>query len=162
MKIKTRKTNIWNIKILLIGTLLAVVGIAGCQTDGAIDQTKVGLGLDGVFNDPPPSVFEFTTLEPGENYLIPTSFSTAPPMVPHTVAEFLPITLETNECMECHDKPKLVGREFVKGKKIGMPRSHYGGFGGTGDEDEVSGSRFMCSQCHVPLSDAEPLIGNLF
>ena len=164
------KTNIWKIKILLISTLLVIIGIAGCQTSsetssettGPIPENKVGLGADAVFNTPAPATFEFPTVEPGESYLLTRSFSMAPPMVPHSVDEFLPITMENNECMECHDKPKLFDREFIKGKKLAMSRSHYGGFGGAGDPDEVSGSRYTCSQCHAAVSGAEPLVENLF
>jgi len=154
------------IKILLIITVLAYVGIVGCQTGGqyagSVSENKIGIGADAVFNTPAPSTFDFPTVKPGDNYLIERSFSMAPPMVPHAVDEFLPITMELNDCMDCHDKPKLFDRGFIKGKKLAMPRSHYGGFGGTGDEDEVSGSRYNCSQCHAPISGAQPLVENVF
>ena len=110
------------IKILLVSTLLTSFGIVGCQTGGPIDETSVGIGADGVFNDPSPSTFEYPTIKAGESDRIAKSYHTAPPMVPHTVAEYLPITMETNECMECHDKKKLIDREYVKGKKLAMQR----------------------------------------
>lgn len=157
-------------KTLLIGALLSVVGIVGCQADGGdrtsgayiIDQLNMGLGPDAVFNDPIPATFAFPTTEAGESELIPTSFSTAPPTVPHSFEEFLPITMYNNQCLECHDRPRLMGREHVKGKKLAMPQSHYGGFGGRGDKDIPSGSHFMCSKCHAPVSDALPLVENTF
>ena len=46
------------IKILLVSTLLTTIGIAGCQTAGTVDETSVGIGADGVFNDPSPSTFD--------------------------------------------------------------------------------------------------------
>ena len=150
------------IKILLVSTLLTTIGIVGCQTGGPVDQTSLGIGLDGVFNDPSPSTFAYPTIKAGEIDLSSKSYHTSPPMVPHTVEEYLPITMETNECMECHDKPKIQDREYVKGKKLAMPESHYGGFGGRGDKDEVSGARYTCSQCHAPTSDAKPLVENIF
>ena len=151
------------IKILLVSTLLTTIGIVGCQTGGgAVDQSSLGIGADGVFNDPSPSTFDYPTTKAGESDLIAKSYHTAPPMVPHTVDEYLPITMETNECMECHDKPKIQGREYVKGDKLAMPESHYGGFGGKGDKDEVSGARYTCSQCHAPTSNAMPLVENTF
>jgi len=150
------------IKILLVSTLLTTIGIVGCQTGGPVDEASVGIGADGVFNDPSPSTFDYPTTEAGKSDRVAKSYHTAPPMVPHTVAEYLPITMETNECMECHDKPKLIDREYVKGKKLAMPQDHYGGFGGKGDKDEVSGARYTCSQCHAPMSDAQPLVENTF
>ena len=151
------------IKILLVSTLLTTIGIVGCQTSGGpVDQSSLGIGADGVFNDPSPSTFDYPTTKAGESDLIAKSYHTAPPMIPHTIDEYLPITMETNECMECHDKPKIQDREYVKGKKLAMPESHYGGFGGRGDKDEVSGARYTCSQCHAPTSDAQPLVENIF
>lgn len=150
------------IKILLITTLLTSIGIVGCQTGGPVDETSVGIGDDGVFGTPSPSTFDYPTTKTGESDRIAKSYHTAPPMVPHTVDKYLPITMETNECMECHDKPKIMDREYVKGKKLSMSISHYGGFGGTGDKGEVSGSHYTCSQCHAPMSDAEPLVENVF
>ncbi len=149
------------IKILLVSTLLAAVGFAGCQT-GSVNQADVGIGEDGVFGEPSPGTFNYPTEEAGKSDRIATSYDTAPPLVPHTVEEYLPITMEDNECMECHDKPKIQDREYVKGKKLAMPGSHYGGFGGRGDKDEPSGSMYTCSLCHAPASDAQPLVANTF
>ena len=150
------------IKILLVSTLLTSIGIVGCQTGGPVDETSVGIGADGVFNDPSPSTFVYPTTKAGESDLIAKSYHTAPPMVPHTVLQYYPITMENNECLECHDKPKLIDKKYVKGKKLAMSQDHYGGFGGTGDKDEVSGARYTCSQCHAPTSDAQPLVENTF
>ena len=49
------------IKILLVSSLLTTIGIVGCQTGGPVDETSVGIGADGVFNDPSPSTFEYPT-----------------------------------------------------------------------------------------------------
>ncbi len=43
-----------------------------------------------------------------------------------------------------------------------MPMSHYGGFDGEGDEQEVSGARYTCTQCHIAQSGAEPLVENYY
>ena len=150
------------IKILLVTTLLTTIGVVGCQTGGPVDETSVGIGADGVFNDPSPATFEYPTTKAGESDLIAKSYHTAPPMIPHTVEEYYPITMETNECLECHDKKKLIDKEYVKGKKLAMSEDHYGGFYGTGDKDEVSGARYTCSQCHAPVSNAQPLVESTF
>lgn len=150
------------IKILLVSTLLTTIGIVGCQTGGPVDETSIGLGEDAVFNDPSPETFDYPTTKAGESDRIAKSYHTAPPLVPHALAKYLPITMENNECMECHDKPKLIDRKYVKGKKLAMPQDHYGGFNGKGDKDEVSGARYTCTQCHVSASNAPPLVENTF
>jgi cytochrome c-type protein NapB len=151
------------INILLISTLVTIFGIAGCQSTGnSIDEASVGIGADGVFNDPSPSTFDYPTTKAGKSDRITKSYPTAPPMVPHIVDKYLPITMEENECMDCHDRPKYLDRVYVKGKKLTMTRSHYGGFKGDGEKDEVSGARYNCTQCHAPVSDAKPLVENTF
>ena len=41
-----------------------------------------------------------------------------------------------------------------------MPQNHYGGFKGEVDKEEVSEARYTCTQYHVPLSGAKPLVEN--
>lgn len=151
------------IKIMLVSTLLTTIGIVGCQTDGgSIDEASVGIGADGVFNDPSPTVFTYPTTKVGKSERIARSYQSAPPLVSHTVEEYLPITREENGCMDCHDRPTLRDREYIKGKKLAMTVSHYGGFSGGGDLEEVSGARYNCTICHAPASDAKPLVENTF
>lgn len=159
------------INILFVSTLLTTLSIVGCQTGGdsagntvdtPIDESTVGIGADAVFNDPSPSAFSYPTTKAGKSDRIDRAYSTAPPLIPHIVDEYLPITMEDNECTDCHDRPKYLDRIYVKGKKLTMPRSHYGGFKGEGEKDEVSGARYNCMQCHVPVSDAKPLVENTF
>jgi cytochrome c-type protein NapB len=93
--------------------------------------------------------------------MIPLAYSTVPPLISHTVKEYLPITAEKNDCTECHDRQDKIGKtEHRTGKKIPMPENHYGGFHGKGDKEEVSGSRYTCTLCHVPQSGAKPLVEN--
>lgn len=128
-----------------------------------IDQLNIGIGQDGVFSDATPTPFTYSTIKAGESKLLPVSYHTLPPQIPHIISEYIPITAENNECMDCHDKPEKIGRTAHKsGRKIPMPESHYGGFYGKGEKDEVSGARYTCTQCHVPQSDAKPLVENTY
>ena len=161
------------IKFLFISALLAVITVAGCKTTGGtggdqasvgpLDQTSVGIGQDAIFSEALPSSFDYPDTKAGKSDLIAKSYHTAPPMVPHTLEEYLPITMEDNECMDCHDWYKKIGDTYVKGKrKYPMPESHYGGFAGKGVKDEVSGARYTCVQCHAAVSNAKPLVENTF
>lgn len=147
-------------KILLIG--IATVLTTSLFSDG-IDQLNLGIGEDNVFSDATPDYFVYPDTKAGKSQLIPLAYSTVPPLIPHIIDEYLPITAENNECTDCHDKPTKIGRtEHRSGRKIPMPASHYGGFHGKGDKEEVSGSRYTCTQCHVPQSDAKPLVENTY
>ena len=122
----------------------------------------MGLGDDAVFNNPTPASYDYPSIKAGKSDRITPSYHTAPPSVPHVVEKYLPITAETNDCLDCHDRFDKIGKKYVKGKKLPMPKSHYGGFAGKGKADEVSGSRYTCVQCHVPESNAKPLVSNTF
>jgi cytochrome c-type protein NapB len=127
----------------------------------AIDQLNIGIGEDNVFSDATPSAFSYTDTKAGKSELLPLAYSTVPPLIPHTIEKYLPITAEENGCTDCHDKKDKIGKtEHRSGKKIPMPASHYGGFYGKGDKEEISGARYTCTQCHVAQSNAKPLVEN--
>jgi nitrate reductase cytochrome c-type subunit len=43
--------------------------------------------------------------------------------------------------------------------KSPMSKTHYAG---NDPEGDVAGARFTCTQCHVPLSNASPLVDSTF
>jgi cytochrome c-type protein NapB len=128
----------------------------------AIDDLNMGLSKESVFEVPTPSNANFPDYKPGKSDRLDKAYSTLPPQMLHRVEEYLPITLEENECLDCHDRRKLLEREWRKGKKLPMPDDHYGTFAKKGGTEDVSGSRYNCMQCHVPTSDAKPLVDNTF
>ena len=147
-------------KLLLIGFAAALT--TSLFSDG-IDQLNLGIGEDNVFSDATPQYFAYPDTKAGKSTMIPLAYSTVPPLIPHIIKKYVPITAEENGCTECHDRPNKIGKtEHRTGKKIPMPESHYGGFKGKGDKEEVSGARYTCTQCHVPQSDAKPLIENTY
>lgn len=146
---------------ILASTLLCIC--ASFIFADPIDQLNIGIGEDNVFSHATPTAFAYPEIKAGKSAMIPLAYSTVPPLVPHTVAEYYPITAEVNECTECHDRQNKIGKtEHRTGKKIPMPSNHYGGFNGDGDKEEISGSRYTCNQCHVPQSGAKPLVENTY
>ena len=146
---------------------LLIVGIFCMASSGifaeAIDQLNMGIGEDNVFSDATPETFSYSNKKAGKSELLPVAYSTVPPQIPHAIKDYLPITAEDNECTDCHDRQEKIGKiEKKSGKKTPMPQSHYGGFKGDGDKEEVSGSRYTCTQCHVPQSGAKPLVENTY
>ncbi|MCP4074874.1 MAG: hypothetical protein GY744_01640 [Gammaproteobacteria bacterium] len=156
-------------KILLLSGLAAI--IFGCSqkqitndyVDPAImNDINMGLSQLSVFDIPTPPVAKFGTTEPGELDRLPLAYSTLPPQIGHAIEEYMPITMEDNECIDCHDRRKHLKREWRVGKKLPMPDNHYGSFTSQGGVEDVAGARYNCTQCHVVLSDAPPLVENLF
>lgn len=85
----------------------------------------------------------------------PRNYLHQPPLIPHTIRDYN-ITRTHNKCMECHSWQRY--REFGA-TKVSM--THFRDRTGT-DLANVSPLRYFCTQCHVPQTDAKPLVGNNF
>jgi nitrate reductase cytochrome c-type subunit len=78
-----------------------------------------------------------------------------PPTIPHSIAGY-EISLNANKCLTCH------GRQFTQSSQAPMISvTHFM------DRDEqvlatVSPRRYFCNECHVPQTDAKPIVENNF
>ena len=148
-------------------TFLAVIGLAAvsaCATsntssNAALDELNSGTS---VFDTPTPEVYTYSDAKPGYNDRLAKAWDELPPQVPHRVEEFLPVTAADNQCLDCHDVPKYIGQPWntdrTKKNKSPMSAEHYA----NKDLDEIDNSRFNCTQCHVPLSNAPALVDNTY
>jgi len=140
--------------------ILSLAGVlaAGC-TSTPIADTELGLSKGSVFDVPTPPAVKANERTPGEGPLVPRPYVIAPPQIPHAAADFLPITLTQNACLDCH---------AVKDKKPGeptpIPPSHYTDYRRTPDRvgDKLAGARYVCVSCHAARTDAPSLMGNRF
>ena len=122
--------------------------------------TVQGLAPGSVFAVPSPPSFKDEASAPGEKGVMKRINREFPPMIPHGVGDLLPITRESNLCLDCHGtqaRPKA-------GEPTPVPASHYvdlrrapGTKGG-----RLAGTRWVCISCHVPQTDARPLVRNTF
>ncbi len=78
-----------------------------------------------------------------------------PPLVPHRIDKY-EIDLKVNQCLRCHDWPNNVREKAPK-----VSETHYQNRAGE-RLDFVAGTRWFCTQCHVPQADAQPLVENVF
>ncbi len=99
---------------------------------------------------------------PSENYHwekdrkpLPRQFVQQPPLIPHTTKGYL-ITKEFNKCLDCHSWDRTADTGAIK-----VPISHFKTSDGT-ELATISPRRYFCQQCHVPQTDAKPLVGNTF
>jgi cytochrome c-type protein NapB len=82
-------------------------------------------------------------------------FVQQPPLIPHTTSGYQ-ITRNYNKCMDCH--------AWQKTKESGATKvsvTHFRTREGQ-ELDNISPRRYFCTQCHVPQTDAKPLVGNTF
>ena len=78
-----------------------------------------------------------------------------PPLIPHTINGYQ-ITKNFNKCMDCH--------AFQRSKASGATKvsvTHFRTREGQ-ELDNISPRRYFCTQCHVPQTDARPLVENTF
>lgn len=127
--------------------------------EAPVADTALGLAKGSVFDTPAPPAVKANETVPGERPVLPRPYATAPPRVPHLVADFLPITLKQNACLDCHGV-----KEKKPGEPTPIPPSHYtderhapGRVGAA-----VVGARHVCVSCHVETTDAPGLVENRF
>jgi cytochrome c-type protein NapB len=78
-----------------------------------------------------------------------------PPIIPHAI-EGYQITLHVNQCLTCH------GRQYIESSGAPMISvTHFMDRDGQVLAD-VTPRRYFCTTCHVPQTDARPLVANTF
>ena len=148
-----------------IPAVLAALGLA-CATAPAvpppaapapIPDADLGLSKGSVFEVPAPPAVKPNDTAPGELPVLARPYPIAPPRIPHGIEAFLPITSSQNSCLDCHSV-----KERKSGEPTPIPASHYTDYRNAPDKPggEVVGARRVCVACHVPLTDAKPLVGN--
>lgn len=86
---------------------------------------------------------------------IPRDFVQQPPLIPHTTKGYN-ITKNFNKCMDCHAWSRYKDTGATK-----VSLTHFKTSAGT-ELSNISPRRYFCTQCHVPQTDAKPLVANKF
>ena len=73
--------------------------------------------------------------------------SGTPPPIPHPIDGYL-VTRAENNCLECHDKPRAIGKKPAKDQPVPAPASHYGGK--LEGKPEIVAAFYACTSCHKP------------
>jgi cytochrome c-type protein NapB len=151
------------LRIALVALATGALALAGAgATDDVepapakpISDAELSLYPGSVFAAPDPAGFTWSATDPGDNERLPRPYPIAPPRVPHGIAGFVPITLRTNACLDCHaldagaDAPELPASHRTDLRRAPGTVT-----------DSVAGTRWLCTSCHVPTSDAAPLRRN--
>lgn len=145
-----------NVKdILKIALAVGIAAVGALEYGHAAEPDAVKLqGLRGgtpVSQDNPPAPGRQERDHPVSD----RDFVQQPPLIPHTISGYQ-ITKNFNKCMDCH--------AFQKAKAANAPKvsvTHFKTREGT-ELDNISPRRYFCTQCHVPQTDARPLVENTF
>lgn len=143
-------------KLLLhiVVIVLAVTGLAIAEEQ--IPDKDLGLSKTSVFDTPEPQAFIFDGAAPA----IPPMNALEVPVIPHPIRYFEKITVERNRCLKCHLLPDDIGAAVASDEPTPIPASHYVSDPAGGEEPQLAGDRWVCTQCHVAQADTEPLVEN--
>ncbi len=139
-------------KILLAGPIL-IIGLVGfvSQTSAqdAVYSLRGDLALDA---DSAKTEMQNWQLDRDP---IPRDHVKQPPLIPHKIQGYK-INLKFNKCMSCHSWTKYKEADATK-----ISQSHFE------DRDNnvmanVAARRYFCTQCHVPQSNARPIVENTY
>lgn len=136
----------------LMLALVATLGLAGLQAVRAAEPVVQDLRGKPVN----------TTDDNTENYRqqkdgkpIPRNFVQQPPIIPHAIDSYQ-ITKNFNKCMDCH-----AWNRYQEAGATKVSLTHFKDRDGH-DLSNISPRRYFCTQCHVPQTDAKPLVSNTF
>jgi cytochrome c-type protein NapB len=140
---------------LVLATLLAT--IVGCASFSSPSPIR---GADVSAPDRAPDLKAYDGKIPGvgQPHMIARTFVGQPPLVPHEVEKYLPITQDDNACLECHITDELRGQKIPK-----AGQSHFSATRKRPDGmPDIEMARYQCNSCHVPQVDAKPLVDSQF
>ncbi|MEW5769635.1 MAG: nitrate reductase cytochrome c-type subunit [Pseudomonadota bacterium] len=157
---KTVKQTVRNSVLLGAAISAAIFSLAAAAVqDQPIPDESLGLSKTSVLDVPDPAVFEYGEAAPGTvGKRAPRSYNTAPPMIPHTTQDMLPIRQDANLCKDCHVQPDLIGTKLTAGMPVPVPVSHYSNV----KAGELYMGRWNCTQCHRPQANVKTLVNNVF
>jgi cytochrome c-type protein NapB len=142
------------VSIVLATLVASVIGCAATMPPAPMR------GADVTAPDKAPDIKQYAEKVPGvgQAKLIERTFVGQPPMVPHTVEKYVPLTMEENACMECHLTTEIRGQKIPQ-----IGQSHFSTTTKTNaGKPALEMSRFQCDSCHVPQVDAKELIDSKF
>jgi hypothetical protein len=142
-------------RLLLAALLVASAPVLHAQVPAKpVDDGEFGLAKGSVFDTSTPKPYGFEG--PGAGKVIPPPPGT-PTMIPHAIDQYLPLQLDRNACLGCHDRPADIGRKVAKGAAHPAPGTHYATRDG---KATLNGAMFNCTSCHAPQAGVAPLVGN--
>ena len=164
----------------------AAIFVTGCALTQTYSEESLGLRKVDLYteNSVVPDKTDYTKPAAGASVKIERAFENAPPMIPHDVEGMLPITIDNNQCIVCHDPAVAESMGAIPVPKTHLmdlrPQTTLSNDGkiikdgkvveNTSDVKvpsqkslaHIAGARFNCSQCHAPQSDTKLIVGNGF
>lgn len=130
---------------LALALALSLGSPAGAQTISSLR------GADVAAPDPTPADIRMGP----DRAPLPRDYVQQPPLIPHKVDGY-EVDKNFNKCMDCHSWSRY---QQTGATKVSL--THFKDRDG-GELSNISPRRYFCMQCHVPQTDAKPLVDNTF
>ena len=135
--------------LALVCAGLAALSFSAHAAEDRIDSMRGSYDLTVEPKAPSIANVENTDIKRTRNYPM------QPPTIPHKIDDYQ-VDLNANKCLSCHSRQRT---EESQAPMVSV--THFM------DRDgnflaEISPRRYFCNQCHVPLSDAKPLVENSY
>ena len=156
-------------------------GASGQATAKAtVTEASLGLRTTDIYSESGTvaSKTEYRAADAGTASKINRAFQDAPPMIPHDVSGFLPITKGNNACTGCHEPavaPAMGATPIPPSHFLNMRPdnkvvngmfqkqvNNYKNETAVTKTDHLSMARFNCTQCHAPQSEGNLAVANTF
>jgi nitrate reductase (cytochrome), electron transfer subunit len=134
-------------KTVLMVIVLAAFGLVPVQA--ALQSERGDHALDAPSEKAEPKKWQ-ADREP-----IPRDYVQQPPLIPHKTDGYV-INLKSNKCLTCHS---WANYKQARATKVSL--THFADREGDAMSN-ISPRRYFCTQCHVPQTDAKPLVDNSF
>lgn len=137
-------------KTLIVTT--ALLGIAAWSYAQQSSDHLATMRLFAIESEPePPRIADYIDSDVRRERIHPMQ----PPTIPHKIDNYQ-VDIRANRCLSCHSRTRV---EESRAPMVSV--THYTGRDGE-VLAEVSPRRYFCTQCHVPQTDAQPLVENTF
>jgi len=136
------------------GVFAILIGIGPCLAAGAIfaqDAPRLRGPTPFTEEIPAPPMQRQVT----DDVRVRRNYPDQPPVIPHSIEGYA-MDLNANKCMSCH------ARKFTEQSQAPMISvTHYQDRAGN-TLGGLSPRRYVCVSCHVPQTNAKPLVENVF
>ncbi|MEH0664832.1 nitrate reductase cytochrome c-type subunit [Vibrio scophthalmi] len=139
------------VALFSVGAVLSSAVFANLDNPGGIGGLESLRGNTNLEETRPADAFK----DFPKDQIVEDSFVYQPPLIPHSIRNY-EVSLNANKCLACHS--------WKNAKQSGATKisvTHY-----VNRQDavlaDVSPRRYFCLQCHVPQTDAKPLVENEF
>ncbi len=143
--------------LLLIGCSTGGNAVVGKKDSKTLSDTELSYRHEKLLEESETPANTYRGTDPGENDRYQRSFENAPPMIPHSVEDYLPITKSENSCLGCHSPEEAEDAETTA-----VPASHLYDIRRDKKLTDLNYANYNCTLCHIPQTDAPDLIRNTF